>query len=217
MDLSKHIELTNLSPVITGREIDQLVTVAIDQGLHGICVPPFWVKRAFREIAGRQLALTTVVGYPAGFQMTETKMLEVELALRDGAEEIDFVMHLSSFASGMPWTKIELAKASHLVHSRWKLLKVIIEVDRWSASELDEVIKLCVDTGVDYIVTNADLDRQVSPREIQQLRGMVPSAVWLKVCCRIGDQREAAALVSAGADRIGTGDQFWAIPPAELS
>ncbi len=208
MDLSKHIELTNLSPVITGREVDELVAVAIDRGLHGICVPPFWVKRAFREIAGRELVLTTVAGYPAGFQMTETKMLEVELALRDGADEIDLVLHHSSFASGMPWTKIELAKASHLVHSQWKLLKVIIDVDLWSEGQLGEVIKLCADTGVDYIVMTTDLDREVRPQEIQQLRQKVPSALGLKVCCRIGDRSDAAALVAAGADRIGTGDQF---------
>ena len=37
----------------------------------------------------------------------------MEVALEQGANELDVVMNISAFKTGMPWTKIELAKCAH--------------------------------------------------------------------------------------------------------
>ncbi len=50
MQLARYIEHTNLSPTLTIGAIDQLVNEARTFGFIGVCVPPFWVKRAHREI-----------------------------------------------------------------------------------------------------------------------------------------------------------------------
>ena len=68
MDLSAYIEFTNLSPVITITDIDDLVAEVRQLGLFGVCVPPFWVKRAKREIGTSSIALVTVAGFPFGIQ-----------------------------------------------------------------------------------------------------------------------------------------------------
>ena len=127
MFLSPFIEHTNLNPCATISEIDRLVSEAVEHRFFGICVAPFWVKRAKREIATEQIALITVSGFPLGHHMTETKLDEISRAIDNGADEVDMVMNLSSFKTGLPWTKIEIAKCCSLAHRHEKLLKVIIE------------------------------------------------------------------------------------------
>ena len=89
MNLATYIEHTNLSPTLTIRDIDNLVEEASQFGFLGICVPPFWVKRARREIASRNIILVTVAGFPLGYNMTETKLDEISRAIDNGADEID--------------------------------------------------------------------------------------------------------------------------------
>lgn len=77
MDVANYIELTCLSPTLTIREI-LLVEEAKRHHFFGICVPPFWVKRARREIGSSPIALITVAGFPLGYNMTETKLVEIK-------------------------------------------------------------------------------------------------------------------------------------------
>ena len=112
MNLASYIEHTNLSPTLTIGDIDKLVEDAKRFSLLGICVPPFWVKRAKREIGTAKIILVTVAGFPLGYNMTETKLDEMQRAVDNGADEIDVVWNLTSFRSNLPLTKIEIAKCS---------------------------------------------------------------------------------------------------------
>ncbi|HET9486452.1 MAG TPA: 2-deoxyribose-5-phosphate aldolase, partial [Chryseosolibacter sp.] len=112
MEVASHIEHTNLSPVLTIGDIDRLVNEANEHKFFGVCVPPFWVKRARREIGLRNIALITVAGFPFGYNMTETKLDEISRAIDNGVDEIDVVWNISSFKTGLPWTKVEIARCS---------------------------------------------------------------------------------------------------------
>ena len=113
-------------------------------------MPPFWVKRAQREIGQDKIALVTVAGFPLGYNMTETKLDEIKRAIDNGADEIDVVWNVTSFKTGIPWTKIELAKCSKLAHDYQKIIKVIIETSYLSDQEIREACKLCADAGADF-------------------------------------------------------------------
>ena len=154
MSVASYIEQTNLSPVLTIGDIDRLVDEARQYGFFGICVPPFWVKRARREISKDRIALVTVAGFPLGYSMTETKLDEIKRAIDNGADEIDLVWNVTSFKTGLPWTKIEVAKCSTLAHAHEKLLKVIIETSYLSTEEIIEACKICADAGADFVKTS---------------------------------------------------------------
>src|SRR5688572_9576205 len=154
MNIAQYIEHTNLSPTLTIRDIDQLVEEARQFGFVGICVPPFWVKRARREIGKEKIFLVTVAGFPLGYNMTETKLDEISRAIDNGADEIDVVWNVTSFKTGIPWTKIEVAKCSKLAHDRQKILKVIIETAYLSDIEIEQACKICADAGADFVKTS---------------------------------------------------------------
>ena len=148
----------------------------------------------------------TVIGFPLGYQMTETKIEEARLALRDGANELDMVINVSALKDGMPWPKIELAKMSKLVHEHEAMLKVIIEVAYLSDEEIVKACKLCADAGVDFVKTSTGFAQggEAQVQHIQLMRKTLPSNVGIKASAGIKTKEQAIALINAGADRIGT-------------
>ena len=88
--LFPYIERTLLHPGVTISEQYTALDDVTQLGLAGLTVAPFWVKKIRRELGNDHPAvLSAVVGYPYGYQRTETKQLETELALKDGATEIE--------------------------------------------------------------------------------------------------------------------------------
>ncbi len=203
--LNRYIEHTNLSPTLTIQDIDKLVAEAKQYQFLGVCVPPFWVKRAKREIGDEKILLVTVAGFPLGYSMTETKLEEIKRAIDNGAHEVDVVWNISSFKSGNPWTKIEIAKCSKLAHDYQKALKVIIETAYLSDDEIVEACKICVDAGADFVKTSTGFAPSGAKVEhIQLMKKSVPGGVGIKASGGIKTKEQAILLIEAGADRLGT-------------
>jgi deoxyribose-phosphate aldolase len=203
--LNTYIEQTNLKPFLSDKDIDQLVIQSKEHQFFGICVPPFWVKRAARDLSQTDIQLVTVVGFPLGYQRTETKLKEIELALKDGAHELDIVINVSAFKTGMPWVKIELAKCASLIHEHGKIMKVIIETAYLSHEEIKKAAILCKDAGTDFVKTSTGFAPEGAQVDhVSLLREILPSDVGIKASGGIKTKEEAIALIRAGADRIGT-------------
>ena len=204
-DIQRFIEQTNLRPTLSDREIDLLVEEAKNYNFKGICVPPFWVKKAKREIGIENISLVTVIGFPLGYQMTESKVQEMEMAIANGANELDMVMNVSAFKSNMPWVKIEIAKCSRLAHDNGRLIKVIIETAYLNRDELINAAKICQDAGADYVKTSTGFASDgAQVEDVRLLRSILPDHVGVKASGGIKTLEQASLLIEAGADRIGT-------------
>jgi len=218
MDISRFIEHTNLKPDLTGDQIDRLVAEAKEHGFFGVCVPPFWVKRAAREIGTEAIQLVTVIGFPLGYQRTEVKLLEIEKALEDGANEVDIVMNISAFKSGMPWTKIELAKCAKLTHDHEALLKVIIETAYLADDEIIQACKIVSDAGADFVKTSTGFaSTGAQEHHVKLMRKHSPSHVGIKASGGIKDLATARKMVEAGADRLGLSAGVQIVQEAKTS
>jgi deoxyribose-phosphate aldolase len=204
-NIHQYIEHTNLKPTITHHDVEQLVSEAIEHNLLGVCVPPFWVKKAKRDIGEADIQLVTVIGFPLGYQMTEAKLTEMQKAIDDGADELDMVINISALKSQMNWPKIEIAKCSKLAHEHYKLLKVIIETSYLTEQELELACRWCADAGVDFVKTSTGFAPEgAKSDDIMKMRSILPSSVGIKASGGIQTYEQAVALIKAGADRIGT-------------
>jgi deoxyribose-phosphate aldolase len=217
MNLAPYIEHTNLSPVLTIRDIDKLVEDAKQFGFLGICVPPFWVKRARREIGNEKIILVTVAGFPLGYNMTETKLDEIQRAVDNGAGEIDLVWNVSAFKTGLPWTKIEIAKCSNLTHNYQALLKVIVETAYLSDPEIEKACKICADGGADFVKTSTGVAPSgANVENIVLMKKALPTHVGIKASGGIKTREQTLALIEAGASRIGTSSGLTIIESTKL-
>lgn len=205
MNIASYIEHTNLSPTLVTGDIDRLVEEAKQHLFLGVCVPPFWVKRAQREIGTGKILLVTVAGFPLGYNMTETKLDEIRRAIDNGADEVDVVWNVSSFKSNMPWTKVEIAKCSAVAHESSKRLKVILETAYLSDNEIAEACKLCADAGADFVKTSTGFASAGAKVEhIKLMRASVPSSMGVKASGGIKTREQALQMIEAGANRLGT-------------
>eukprot|EP01098_Paradermamoeba_levis_P011656 TRINITY_DN5016_c0_g1_i1.p1 TRINITY_DN5016_c0_g1~~TRINITY_DN5016_c0_g1_i1.p1 ORF type:complete len:150 (+),score=18.14 TRINITY_DN5016_c0_g1_i1:186-635(+) len=145
--------------------------------MAGLTVAPFWVKKFRRELGDTHPAvLSTIVGYPFGYQRTEAKQIEIEWALKDGANEIEVVLNTSAlFSPASVWLKIELAKLVALVHAQEKFFTVILEASLLDPEQLQKMVKLAADAGADFIknATGA-LPTTFSLETAFQFRQLVP-------------------------------------------
>lgn len=205
MQLNQFIEATSLSMTLQGKDVESLIQEAIRLGCVGVCVPPYWVKKAQREIGEEPLQLVTVIGYPLGYQMSETKVVEARRALEDGANELDVVVNAAAFLSDPSWVKVELAKLAGIAHDQGAMLKAILEVDLWDNEQLKKLLAICAAAGVDFAKTSTGYHRAaVTPEIIRFFRSQLPSNVGIKASGGIRTKSQALELIEAGAERLGT-------------
>ncbi|AKP51070.1 deoxyribose-phosphate aldolase [Cyclobacterium amurskyense] len=204
-NLNRYIEHTALQPTVDERAIDKLLAQAKKYSFRGVCVPPFWVKKANRALLELDIQVVTVVGFPLGYSMTQTKVFETKQAIADGADELDVVWSISAFKSGMNWPKIELAQLANVCHDSEKLLKVIIETAYLNEDELTLACDNCRDAGVDFVKTSTGFAGEgAQTATIKRMRELLPSQVGIKASGGIKTLEQAMAMINAGADRIGS-------------
>ncbi|SFE19717.1 hypothetical protein [Spirosoma endophyticum] len=208
--LFPYIERTLLRPDITINEQYDTLDEVMQLGFAGLTVAPFWVKKFRRELGDSHPAiLSTVVGYPYGYQRTEAKQTEIEWALKDGATEIEVVLNTSALLSPTSvWLKIEFAKLVTLAHAQEKFFTVILETALLSQEQLQNMIKISADAGADF-VKNATGARQhglpmpvFSLDEALQFRQCVPTSVGVKIVANGATESQMEALVAAGVERL---------------
>jgi deoxyribose-phosphate aldolase len=206
--LFPYIERTLLQPGVTINEQYSALDDVTQLGLAGLTVAPFWVKKIRRELGDDHPAvLSAVVGYPYGYQRTETKQLEAELALKDGATEIEVVLNTSAlFSPSSVWLKIEFAKLVAQAHAQEKLLTVVLEPSLLDQEQRLKMIKLATDAGCDFLknATGA-FTANFSLEDSLQFRQDVPKSVGVKIVVDGATDAEMEQLVAAGVDRLALG------------
>ena len=205
MKLNRYLESTLLKPTVTEREIDLLIAEAIAAQFIGVCVPPFWVKKVKRELRDEDIQVVTVIGFPFGYEATETKVAEAKIAIQAGADELDVVANISAIKNG-DWMAIadEINHIMPVIRSKGKIVKIIIESGVLTD---DEIIKCCDIygiAGIDYLKTSTGYaEKGASVEAVKLFRKYLPENVQIKASGGIRDYATTKLMIDAGATRIG--------------
>ncbi|MFC7667442.1 deoxyribose-phosphate aldolase [Hymenobacter humi] len=206
MTLAARIDHTLLRPDCTEAQVAQLCQEAAAHGFASVCVPPCYVAFATEQLAATAVGICTVIGFPLGYAASSVKFKEAEVALYDGATELDMVINISALKSGKSEAiQAEILDLADLCHVHQALLKVIIETALLSAEEIELACQLCVGGEADFVKTSTGFaTRGASVEDIALMRRVLPENVRIKASGGIRTREAALALVVAGADRIGS-------------
>ena len=197
--INRFIEHTLLKQECTESDIMKLIDEAHDHDFLGICIPPFWVKKAARELSNSSIQLVTVIGFPLGYNLTEVKLEEINQAIDHGANELDIVMNISAIKSNNSWAKIELAKCAKLIHEKGTLMKVIIETALLSESEIMEACALCLEAGTDFVKSSTGFSSEGAvASKIKLMRKSLPQNVGVKASGGIKSYKSAIEMIECG-------------------
>ena len=97
--IAKTIDHSLLRPELDDAFVEAGCRLAAEYDVASVCVPPVHVPRAHAILAGTDVAVGTVVGFPHGYATTETKVGETRQALAEGATEIDMVIQIGALKS----------------------------------------------------------------------------------------------------------------------
>jgi deoxyribose-phosphate aldolase len=207
--LFPYIERTLLHPNVTITEQYNALDEVNQLGLAGLVVAPFWVKKHRRELGDNHPAtLTAAVGYPFGYQRTEVKQQELELALMDGATAVEVVLNTSAlFSPTSVWLKIELAKLVAVAHAKEVPLTVVLESSLLDESQLLKMIKTAADAGADGLkdatgFLSGTLAPTFSLKNALGFRANVPSSVNVAIAADGATEQELEVLIAAGVNRL---------------
>mgnify|MGYP002129510209 FL=1 len=186
-------------------DIEKVCAEAKQYDFAAVCVPPNFVKLAKEQVAGTDVKVATVIGFPFGYSATEAKIAEIILAMVDGADELDVVANISAIKNG-DWAAIadEINHIMPIIRSKGKAVKIIIE----SGVLTDDEIVKCCDiygvAGIDFLKTSTGYaEKGASVEAVQLFRKHLPEAVHIKASGGIRDYATAKAMIDAGATRIG--------------
>jgi deoxyribose-phosphate aldolase len=205
MNIAQYIDHTLLKPTSTLDEIKKLCDEAMQYGFAAVCVPPPLVMHAKKYLAGSNVKVATVIGFPFGYSAPAAKQTETEQAIEDGADELDMVINLIALRAGATaLLEAEIEPIVTLAHQQGRLVKVIIESGILSAEEIIQCCTLYAAANVDFVKTSTGYaEKGASVEAVQLMRKHLPSTIQIKASGGIRNYAFAKELIEAGATRLG--------------
>ena len=198
----QHIDHTRLAAVSTWEEIEALCRQALEWHTASVCIPPSFVRRV-RE-AFPQLRICTVIGFPLGYNTTQTKVFETAEAVAGGADEVDTVVNLGDVKDGA-FDRVTAEIAALKAAADGRVLKVIIETCALTDEEKTALCRCVTEGGADYIKTSTGFGTAGAKLEdITLFRQHIGPGVKIKAAGGIRTKEAMEAFLEAGCDRIGT-------------
>lgn len=203
--IARMIDHTLLKPDATHAQIEQLCTEARDNHFATVCVNPIYVKLAAQLLAGTDVQVCTVVGFPLGAMVSAVKAYETDLAIKDGAAEIDMVINIGALkSSDYDVVQADIAAVVQVAHHHQAVVKVIIEAALLSDDEKRTACTLAQAAGADYVKTSTGFGPGgATVADVQLMRETVGPDLGVKAAGGIRSYADAQAMIAAGATRIG--------------
>ncbi|PZA06745.1 MULTISPECIES: deoxyribose-phosphate aldolase [unclassified Meiothermus] len=204
MDLAPFIDHTLLKPTATPSQIETLCAEARKHKFFGVCVQPCYVQLAKELLLGSEVKVVTVVGFPLGAALSETKALEAAQTVALGADEVDMVIHLGAAKAG-DWKAVEADIRAVRQAVPRQVLKAILETGYLTPAEIKKAAKAAVTAGADFLKTSTGFGpRGASLEDVQILAEVARGKAQVKAAGGIRDRETALAMIAAGATRLGT-------------
>lgn len=195
------IDHTLLKAAATWPQIRTLCEEAIAYNTASACLPPSYVKRA-RE-AYPTLNLCTVIGFPLGYSSAAAKCCEAEIALDEGANELDYVINIGHAKNG-DFGAIQRELQDMRALSREHILKVIVETCYLTDEDKQRLCQIVGDVGANYIKTSTGFGTAGATRDdVLLFKRHLQPAVKIKAAGGIRTLEALKEFIALGCDRIG--------------
>ena len=156
LEIAKMIDHSLLHPTMDDGILKEGIALAKKYHVASVCIKPYAVKMAAQMLKGTDVMVSTVVGFPHGNSRVDVKVFETELAIDDGAEEIDMVVNIGKVLSE-DWDYVyrEIESVVEVTKRYGAALKVIFEND-FLENDLQKIklCEICSELGVEFVKTS---------------------------------------------------------------
>jgi deoxyribose-phosphate aldolase len=223
-EFAKTVDHTLLKPDATEEQIVDLCAEAARYHFAAVCIPPCYVRLAYRELRGTDVKVATVVSFPFGNDATVVKTAAVREAITRGASELDVVMNISKLLSGeFDYVADELASLTQEVSVvamnnglNDVVMKVIIETAYLNDKMKRLATQIVAASGADFVKTSTGFGPGgATVEDVALLREEAPEGLAVKASGGIRTLEDALDILNAGASRLGMSASVAVMKEAE--
>jgi deoxyribose-phosphate aldolase len=180
--IAKLLDHALLSPAMPREELERGLAFARQYAVASVCIVPYAVALARDALAGSDVLVGTVIGFPHGTQATAVKFFEAEQALLDGAQELDAVVNVNRVLSGeFDSVRSEMAALTETAHAAGAKIKVIFENCYLEDRHKVRLCQIAAECGVDWVKTSTGVGPGgATLADVQLMRQHVPPSVGVK-------------------------------------
>jgi deoxyribose-phosphate aldolase len=207
MNIASLIDHSVLKPTSTVQDVRDGAAIALKYQTAAYCIRPSDVPLAAKLLAGSDVKVCTVIGFPHGTTDTTSKAFEAAEAVRNGAHEVDMVINVGWMLSG-DLVAVEddirqVVNASRSVNDT-TCVKVILETAFLSKEQIVKGCELSESAGADFVKTSTGFAPEGATVEnIALMRATVGDRLGVKASGGIRTLEQVEALIAAGASRVG--------------
>lgn len=206
-ELAQMIDHSILLPQQGDKELVEGIEIARKYRVKCVVPKPFQAVRAKELLKGSDVRLCIAIGFPQGVTAPEVKRYEAELALSQGAQELDMVINISALKSRQyDVVEKDIAGVVQAASRCQAPVKVILETCLLTDEEKVMACKIADRAGALFVKTStATQPGGATVDDIKLMRGAVGSHIVVKASGYVTDIDKTLALYAAGARRFGTG------------
>ena len=202
--LAKTIDHSLLRPELTEADVLAGCELAAQYDVASVCVKPCHVKLARQQLAGTDVAVGTVVGFPHGSNTTATKVAESQQAIAEGATELDMVLNIGELRSGhADYVRSDIRAVVEAAQGK-AIVKVILENAYLTDEEKVLSCKLCEEAGADFVKTSTGFaPGGATIPDLKLMRATVGLQVQVKAAGGVRTLDALLEVIDVGVTRAG--------------
>lgn len=204
-DFASTTDLAFWKPAANQKEFAAFCAVAREKKVRAICVNGSRLALASAGLEDSTVQLVALVGFPLGANDSDVKRYEAEVAVDFGAQEIELVLNLDHLKNNNH--KAAMRELNDVIEAAGDCpVCAVLETRALTRAEIVIACGLLSESGVRSVSTGTDFwpDTRVTPDDVKAIRDALDSKILVKAVGNIRDAETAAALLEAGAARIGT-------------
>ena len=202
---AKAIDHSLLRPELTAAEVEAGCDLARRYDVASVCVKPLDVVLASERLAGSDVAVGTVIGFPHGSHRTDTKVFEAERAIADGATELDLVIAIGRLIGGDDaYVQEDIAAIVDVAKRGGALTKVILENAYLTDEQKVRGCQLSEAAGADFVKTSTGFAPSGATHEdLKLMRRSVSPHIQVKAAGGVRSLDAMIEVMALGVTRIG--------------
>ncbi len=204
-DIAKTIDHSLLRPELDDAFVEDGCRLAAEYDAASVCVRPVDVRKAAALLAGSDVKVGTVIGFPHGNSTTATKVYEAHRALEDGAVELDMVLDIGALKSGRDGdVQADIAAVVEAAHAAGAIVKVIFENHYLTDDEIVRACHLSEAAGAEFVKTSTGFAASGATHEdLALMRRSVSDHIEVKAAGGVRTLDALIDVMNLGVTRVG--------------
>lgn len=205
-ELAAYFDHTLLKAYASREDFEKLCTEAREHQFCMVAINPAQVVLCKHLLKGTPVHVGAAIGFPLGQTTVHTKVFETEDAIRNGADEIDYVVNLSELKNGnWAFVEREMDEIVSACRAAGAVSKVIFENCYLEKQEIDKLCRIALTIRPDFIKTSTGFGTGGALLDdVIRMKQNVGDDIKVKAAGGIRTLHTALAMISAGAERLGS-------------